>query len=235
MNVLGYIRVSSSKQVNEGNSLVNQEYMIQEYCLKNNLNLIDVIKDEGISGLKKERSGILEIRSLIDSNKIDVVVVYSLSRVGRRLKDLIEFLDYLNKKNIKFISLKEGFVNEGIMGKLMLNIMGSVNEFEVMVMGERISDVKRFKKMNKEVFGGRICYGVDVIDGKLIGNKDELEILSIMRELRDMGWSYFRISNYMNENRIKSKYNSKWYGNSVRMCLMNGIDELEYVSNNNNM
>jgi len=235
MNVLGYIRVSSSKQVNEGNSLVNQEYMIQEYCLKNNLNLKGVIKDEGISGLKKERSGILEIRSLIDSNKIDVVVVYSLSRVGRRLKDLIEFLDYLNKKNIKFISLKEGFVNEGIMGKLMLNIMGSVNEFEVMVMGERISDVKRFKKMNKEVFGGRICYGVDVVDGKLIGNKDELEILSIMRELRDMGWSYFRISNYMNENRIKSKYNSKWYGNSVRMCLMNGIDELEYVSNCNNM
>ena len=231
MNVLGYIRVSSSKQVNEGNSLVNQEYMIQEYCLKNNLNLIGVIKDEGISGLKKERSGILEIRSLIDSNKIDVVVVYSLSRVGRRLKDLIEFLDYLNKKNIKFISLKEGFVNEGIMGKLMLNIMGSVNEFEVMVMGERISDVKRFKKMNKEVFGGRICYGVDVIDGKLIGNKDELEILGIMRELRDMGWSYFRISNYMNENRIKSKYNSKWYGSSVRMCLLNGIDEIEYVSN----
>lgn len=229
MNVLGYIRVSSLRQMNEGNSIVNQRYMIEDYCEKNKYNLINVISDEGISGLKKYRNGIKELIECIEVSKIDMLVVYSLSRIGRRLKDVIDLIDYLNKKNIRFVSLKEGFVNDGIMGKLMLNIMGSVNEFEVMVMGERISDVKRFKKMNREVFGGRICYGVNQVNKDLVGNKEELEILGIMRELRDMGWSYFRISNYLNENKIKSKYKSIWYGSSVRMCLMNGIEENEWV------
>jgi len=160
-----------------------------------------------------------------------MLVVYSLSRLGRKMKDVIDIIDYMNTNNVRFISLKENFDNSGIMGKLLLNIMGSVNEFEVSVMGERISDVKKYKKVNREKFGGILLYGVDEIDGKLVENKEELEVLCLMNELREIGFSFKRIADYLNDGKVKAKLGGKWYGSSVRMVLVNGVlNEMFYYN-----
>ena len=234
MKVLGYIRVSSNKQVNEGSSLLNQKNMIEDYCLRNRYELLDILNDEGVSGLKRDRNGLNDLMSKIKKDKVEMVVVYSLSRLGRRMKDVIEIIDYMNSNNVRFISLKENFDNNGIMGKLLLNIMGSVNEFEVGIMGERIRDVKRYKKSNKEVFGGRLLYGVNEVEGKLIKNNVELEVINLMNELREIGFSYQRVADYLNGENIKAKFDGIWYGSSVRMVLLNGVynEMFEYMENN---
>jgi len=234
MKVLGYIRVSSNKQVNEGSSLLNQKNMIEDYCLRNQYELLDILNDEGISGLKRDRNGLNDLMGKIKKDKVEMVVVYSLSRLGRRMKDVIEIIDYMNTNNVRFISLKENFDNNGIMGKLLLNIMGSVNEFEVGIMGERIRDVKRYKKSNKEVFGGRLLYGVNEVEGKLIENNIELEVINLMSELREIGFSYQRVADYLNGENIKAKFDGIWYGSSVRMVLLNGVynEMFEYVEHN---
>lgn len=233
MKVLGYIRVSSNKQVNEGSSLLNQKTMIEDYCLRNRYELLDILNDEGVSGLKRDRNGLNDLMGKIKKDKVEMVVVYSLSRLGRRMKDVIEIIDFMNSNNVRFISLKENFDNNGIMGKLLLNIMGSVNEFEVGIMGERIRDVKRYKKSNKEVFGGRLLYGVNEIDGKLIENNIELEVINLMIELREIGFSYQKVADYLNGENIKAKFDGIWYGSSVRMVLLNGVynEMFEYVEN----
>jgi len=234
MKVLGYIRVSSNKQVNEGSSLLNQKNMIEDYCFRNRYELLDILNDEGVSGLKRDRNGLNDLMSKIKKDKVEMVVVYSLSRLGRRMKDVIEIIDYMNNNDVRFISLKENFDNNGIMGKLLLNIMGSVNEFEVGIMGERIRDVKRYKKSNKEVFGGRLLYGVNEVEGKLIENNIELEVINLMNELREIGFSYQRVADYLNGENIKAKFDGIWYGSSVRMVLLNGVynEMFEYVENN---
>jgi site-specific DNA recombinase len=234
MKVLGYIRVSSNKQVNEGSSLLNQKNMIEDYCLRNRYELLNILNDEGVSGLKRDRNGLNDLMSKIKKDKVEMVVVYSLSRLGRRMKDVIEIIDYMNSNNVRFISLKENFDNNGIMGKLLLNIMGSVNEFEVGIMGERIRDVKRYKKSNREVFGGRLLYGVNEVEGKLIENNIELEVINLMNELREIGFSYQRVADYLNGENIKAKFDGIWYGSSVRMVLLNGVynEMFEYVENN---
>lgn len=233
MKVLGYIRVSSNKQVNEGSSLLNQKTMIEDYCLRNRYELLNILNDEGVSGLKRDRNGLNDLMGKIKKDKVEMVVVYSLSRLGRRMKDVIEIIDFMNSNNVRFISLKENFDNNGIMGKLLLNIMGSVNEFEVGIMGERIRDVKRYKKSNKEVFGGRLLYGVNEIDGKLIENNIELEVINLMIELREIGFSYQKVADYLNGENIKAKFDGIWYGSSVRMVLLNGVynEMFEYVEN----
>lgn len=187
--------------------------------------------DEGVSGMRRDRKGLNELLDIIKKDKIEMLVVYSLSRLGRKMKDVINIIDYMNTNNVTFISLKENFDNSGIMGKLLLNIMGSVNEFEVSVMGERISDVKKYKKVNREVFGGNLLYGVDEIDGKLVENKEELEVLCLMNELRDIGFSFQRIADYLNDGKVKAKLGGKWYGSSVRMVLVNGVlNEMFYYN-----
>jgi site-specific DNA recombinase len=231
MKVLGYIRVSSNKQVSEGSSLFNQKTMIEDYCIRNNYELLDILNDEGVSGLKRNRNGLNDLLDKIKKYKVDMVVVYSLSRLGRKMKDVIDIIDYMNTNNVRFISLKENFDNNGIMGKLLLNIMSSVNEFEVNIMGERISDVKKYKKVNREPFGGRLLYGVDEVDGKLVENWKELEVICLMNELRDIGFSFSRIADYLNDHNIKAKLNGKWYSSSVRMVLVNGVlNEMFYFN-----
>ena len=155
-----------------------------------------------------------------------VVMIYSLSRIGRKLRDVIDIIDLFSKKNVEFFSVKEGFMNDGIVGKLMLNILGSINEFEVNVLGERIKDVKQYKKSKNEVYGGKILFGMYRRKNKLIKNNNELKVLEIIKDLREnKKMSYFKISDWLNENGYKSKEKKKLYVNSVRCVYLNGMIE----------
>ena len=221
--VVGYIRVSTTIQKEKGNSISNQIDLIKKYCNQNELQLEKIFEDKGISGMKKNRLGLNEMFESIKNDNIDCVIVYSLSRLGRKLKDVIEFIDELSKNNIQFISLKENFNNNDIVGKLMFNILGSINEFEVNLLSQRIKDVKQFKKSRNEVYCGNILFGKKRIGKKLVDNNEELKVLNIIDKMRSENISYNKISNYLNDNNILSKEKGKWYGSSVRSVYLNGI------------
>ena len=221
--VVGYIRVSTTLQKEKGNSISNQIDLIKKYCNQNELQLDRIFEDKGISGMKKNRLGLNEMFESIKNDNIDCVIVYSLSRLGRKLKDVIEFIDELSKNNIQFISLKENFNNNDIVGKLMFNILGSINEFEVNLLSQRIKDVKQYKKNRNEVYCGNILFGKKRIGKKLVDNTDELETLKLIDDLRKQNLSYNKISKYLNDNNILSKENCQWYGSSVRSVYLNGV------------
>ena len=107
----------------------------------------------------------------------------------------------------------------------MLNIMGSLNEFEVNIMSERIKDVKRNLKNKNEVYCGDILFGMYRRGNRLIKHNSEIEVLKLIKKYRDDGVSYFKISDMLNSDGIKSKNKGKWYGSSVRGVYMNGMIE----------
>ena len=119
--VIGYIRVSTEYQKLKENSINNQIKSINEYCNRNDFDLVEIFEDNGISGLISNRIGLTEMIDKIKSENIDCVIVYSLSRLGRKLKDVIQFIELLEKKNIKFISLKENFNSNDIVGFNLIN------------------------------------------------------------------------------------------------------------------
>jgi len=225
--VIGYVRVSTEIQVEKDNSVRNQTSSIKKYCESVGYDLVGMFQDEGISGLRNDREGLNKMMSVIKRDNVDMVVVYSLSRLGRKLVDVIGWIDDLEKKNVEFLSIKENFGSSGVVGKLMMNILGSINEFEVGVLSERIRDVKKFKKNKKEVYGGKICFGWKRDNDILIRDEDELKVLDDINDMRVMGWSYIRISKYLNGNGVVSKNGGKWYSSSVRSVYMNGVKELE--------
>jgi len=215
MKVLGYIRVSSKMQSEKGYSMKNQLIKIKDYCKYMEYELVDVFEDNGISGMSVDkRGGYKEMVEFLVNNEIDGVVVYSLSRLGRRMKDVIEFMDLLKKNDIKFFSIKENLNNEDKIGSLILNIMSSINEFEVENIRERIRDVKREKKKNGLVYG-RLMYGYDNVEGVLVKNEDELKVIKRIKNLRSRGWSWRRISVKLNEDGVKSKEGRVWYDGSL--------------------
>lgn len=223
--VIGYVRVSSLMQNEDGKSIDMQIDYIKKYCKGNNYELVDIFEDRGISGMKSNRDGLNNLISAIEKKECECVVVYSLSRLGRKLKNIVDWIDLLNKKDIEFISIKENFNVNEIYGKLMLNIMGSLNEFEVNIISERIKDVKRNLKSKNEVYCGDILYGMYRRGNKLIKNNNEIKVLRLIKKYRNEGISYFKISDKLNSNGIKSKNKGKWYGSSVRGVYLNGVIE----------
>ena len=106
MKVLGYIRVSSKTQI-KGYSLNNQRSKIKDYCKYMDYELLDVYEDRGISGMSVDkRNGYKEMLDYLINKNIDGVVVYSLSRLGRRMSDVIGLLDVLKKNKLEFANVE---------------------------------------------------------------------------------------------------------------------------------
>ena len=215
MKILGYIRVSTKLQSEKGNSLKLQKSKIKDYCRLNDFELIEIYEDKGISGMSiDKRDGYKEMVNYLTNNDIDGIVVWSLSRLGRKMKYIVEFMDILKGNNINFFSIKENLSNNDKVVSLKMNILGSINEFEVEVIRERIKDVKRNKKQNGEVYG-RLQYGWDNEDGKLIKNDKEFSVIKRIKNLKSRGYSWSKISNRLNEDGIRSKEGKIWYDGSL--------------------
>lgn len=77
VNVYGYIRVSTEGQVKQGHSLAEQRAEIEKYCSSKSYNLVEIFKDEGISGAKAnedemsiERDGLLDMLASLKERNI---------------------------------------------------------------------------------------------------------------------------------------------------------------------
>jgi site-specific DNA recombinase len=217
--VIGYVRVSSLVQKEKGNSIPNQISKIKSYCKLNEYELIDILSDDGISGMSKsKRKDYLKLIDIISNKDIDGVIVNDLSRIGRKMSDVVEFIDSMKKKNIEFHTIKEGINNDSNVGSLIINILSSINQFEVEMLRNRISEVKQYKKSNNLVYGNLI-FGKTKDGERLIDNVDELKVIKYMKNLRKRGYSYFKISDRLNQRNIKSKNGNQWYGSGVRNVL----------------
>ena len=105
--VYGYVRVSTEIQKEKDNSIKNQISHVKDYCNRYDYNLINIFSDNGISGMKKDRDGLMNLFNNLKRDKIDCLVVYSLSRLGRKLSDVLEFIEMLEKNKVEFVSIKE--------------------------------------------------------------------------------------------------------------------------------
>ena len=217
--VIGYVRVSSLVQKEKGNSIPNQIEKIESYCKLNGYELVDILKDDGISGMSKsKRKDYLKLIDIMEDRNIGGVVVNDLSRIGRKMSDVVEFVDLVKKKQIEFHSIKEGINNVSNVAGLIINILSSINQFEVEMLRNRISEVKQYKKSKNLVYGNLI-YGKSKDGNRLIDNIDELKTIKYMKYLRKKGYSYFKISDRLNKRNIKSKNGNQWYGSGVRNIL----------------
>ena len=126
--IVGYIRTSTDRQ---GNSIELQSHQITDYCQKYNLVLDEMIIDEGISGKDiKNRKGFHNVLEMLESGELGTLIVLSLSRMGRNLKQNYETIEKMIQKDTNLISLKENVDLSTPMGRFMVNIMNSLYQME---------------------------------------------------------------------------------------------------------
>ena len=126
---IGYVRVSTEQQANEGVSLEAQKAKIAAWCAAHEYELVQVFVDAGISGKKMEnRPELLKARAAVKKGM--ALVAYSLSRLARSTKDLIHISEEVAKKNGDLVSLSEQIDTTTAAGKMMFQMLAVLSEFE---------------------------------------------------------------------------------------------------------
>ena len=220
VRVIGYVRVSTDEQAKEGISLEAQEEKIRAYCLVKSWELLEVVKDEGVSAKNLERPGIKRVLEKVNKKEIDILVVFKLDRLTRSVKDLNFLIELFEKKGISLVSISENLDATTATGRLMLNLLASVSQWEREVIGERTKTVMRYLKENNRVYS-RPLFGFDVVDGKLIPNLQEQRVIEEMKQLREQGLSYNRIAEYLRQKGVPTKRGGRWDASTVKKILQN--------------
>ena len=144
--IIGYVRVSTVEQ-NEGRQLVTMEkYEVEK------------VFQEKVSAKDTNRPQLQEMLEFV--RKGDTVVVHDFSRLARSTKDLLDIVELLEKKEVALISAKENIDSSTPTGKLMLTMIGAINEFERTNLLERQREGIAIAKANG-VYKGRKAVEVD--------------------------------------------------------------------------
>lgn len=143
---IGYVRVSTVDQHEDRQLVTMEKYGVNK------------IFQEKISGKNTDRK---ELKSMLDfAREGDTIVVHDFSRLARSTKDLLDIVETLEAKNINLISAKENLDSSTPTGKLMLTMIGAINEFERTNLLERQREGIAIAK-EKGVYKGRKPVEID--------------------------------------------------------------------------
>lgn len=211
MRAIGYARVSTDKQADHGVSLDAQAEKIRAMAVVQGAELVEVIVDAGESAKSLERPGLARVLELIDGRAVDVIIVAKLDRLTRSVKDLAELLERLNKRGIALVSVAESLDTGSAAGRLVLNIMTAVSQWEREAIGERTRDAMRHKKAKGEVVG-TVPFGYQLAaDGeRLEPNSAELAIVAKIRQLRTHGYTLRAIADALNADGLTTRRRTPW-------------------------
>lgn len=183
MAVYGYSRVSTDKQVEDGNSLPVQERQLSGWAMMQGTELACVFVEEGVSGsmpLGQRPQGRLLLEALEAG---DIVVATKLDRVFRSALDALQITEQLAKRKVRFVLLDLGEVTDGL-SKLFLTITAAFAEAERDRIRDRIRTAKRDGKQRGRYLGGKIPFGYRVDpQGALVEHEDEQAIAAHLKQL----------------------------------------------------
>ena len=211
MRAIGYIRVSTDKQADRGVSLEAQSEKVRAMAVVHGAELVDVIVDAGESAKSLSRPGMARLLFLVDTGAVDTVIIAKLDRLTRSVKDLAELLERLTKHGVSLVSVAESLDTGSAAGRLVLNIMTAVSQWEREAIGERTRDAMRHKKSKLE-FVGNAPYGYRQAADKrhVEPEPGEQAILERIHRLRKTGKSLRKIADQLNQLKIRTRQGSPW-------------------------
>lgn len=190
---VGYVRVSTTGQAEDGVSLEAQEGRIRAWCTLEDYNLTKVFIDRGLSGGRADNRPALQ-DALQTVGRGDALVVYSLSRLARSTKDTLAIAETLDRRGADLVSLSEKIETTSAAGKMVFRLLAVLSEFERDVIAERTSMAMRHLQALGRYIGGRTPFGFRLVKGCLVPVEDELATMRLVREFRGQGLSLRAIS-----------------------------------------
>lgn len=192
---VSYTRVSTREQSEDGQSLANQRDRIQAYCKAKEYELVEGFSDPGASAKDLNREGLQSLIEEIKDDSIDVVVIYKLDRLTRSVKGLGRLIDDIfGAEDVALASVKDSFDTTTANGRMVMNLLATVAQWERETVAERTEDALAHKKQRGE-WTGRVPFGWKVgDDGKLVEDLEEQDKIQKVKRAKRRGRSYREVA-----------------------------------------
>jgi DNA invertase Pin-like site-specific DNA recombinase len=211
MRAIGYVRVSTDKQADQGVSLEAQIEKVRAMATVHSAELIDVVVDAGESAKSLDRPGMEQVLEMVRAKTIDMVIVAKLDRLTRSVKDLAVLLELFQRRGVSLVSVVEALDTGSAAGRLLLNIMVSVSQWEREAIGERTRDAMRHKRAKLE-WNGNAPYGYQVCSDRqhVEPNTTEQKVLEKIHQARKRGKSLRVIADQLNRSGHRTRSGALW-------------------------
>lgn len=149
LRVAGYVRVSSQRQVTEGDSLAAQQHEIEqevEFRKRREgweVESLEFYVDAGRSAKDQNRAQLQRLKRDIAANKIDVVICFKLDRITRSLKDFVDLWSLFAEHYVDVVSLREKFDTSMPTGEAMVQLIMVFAQLERKMTAERTFSIMR--------------------------------------------------------------------------------------------
>lgn len=200
MRVVGYVRVSTAEQAASGLSLEAQTEAIRRWAAAYGHDLVEVVEDRGFSAGSLDRPGWRRVIERLgfrsETEAVDCLVVAKLDRLTRSVLDLHVVLGELRRprRPVALVSLAENLDTETAGGRLTLNVLASVAEWERDAIRERTRTALRAKRARGEAAGGSPPRGLRRAGRLWVEDPAEQRLVERARALRADGLSLRQVS-----------------------------------------
>ena len=154
------------------------------------IELVAVIVDAGVSAKTQHRPGLQQALGMLRHGEADALLVAKLDRLTRSVKDLGTLLDKYFADDFTLLSVADSIDTRTAAGRLVLNVLMSVAQWEREAISERTTDALHHLKSQGRKTGGDVPYGFTVTaDGTLVADGEEQAMLQAIRTARQRGYS----------------------------------------------
>ena len=225
LRVAAYCRVSTELEEQESSYEAQVEYYTRKMEETDNWKMAEIYADDGKSATntKKHDDFNAMIKDALDG-KIDMILTKSVSQFARNTVDSLLTIRKLKEKNVAVVFEKEGVNTLDGTGEILITILSSLAQEESRNISEntRWGVVRRFENGKMIVNHNKFMGYTKNESGDLVIVPEEAEIVRLIFRLYLEGYSAKKISQYLEENGIKTATGQdKWYDSVIFKMLRN--------------
>ena len=226
--VVGYTRVSTEQQADGGVSLAAQRAKLEAYAVALDLDLVAIIEDAGVSAKTLARPGLTRALAMLDGGAANALLIVKLDRLTRSVRDLGDLVERYFSARFSLLSVSDSIDTRTAAGRLVLNVLASVSQWEREATGERTRDALAHLKADGVRLGGAALGwkrgdGTDGVGRRVVENVgDEAATVARILDLRAEGRALRDIAATLTAEGRRTKRGGAWAAETVRKVLARG-------------
>ncbi len=213
MKCVAYLRVSTEEQAADGVSLDAQRAKVEGYARLYGLDLAAIEVDAGVSAKSLDRPGLARALGMLDRGEADGLLIAKIDRLSRSVADWNRLIDaYFGERPGKQLwSVADAIDTRTSAGRLVLNVLMSVAQWERETIAERTRDAMAHKRSKGERVG-QVPYGkrLDADGVTLLDDDEEQLLLARIRLWSGEGLSCRGIAAKLNVLGVPAKNGGRW-------------------------
>jgi len=226
-----YMRVSTEDQAREGFSLPEQRERLETFCKFKGYEIIDYYQDAGISAKTGNlRPEFERLKEDIKSKKINTIISLKLDRITRSIYDWENLITFLDENNAYIDCANDEVNTTTANGKMISRLLMSVSQNEIERTSER-TKIGLAGAIKQGHIPSKAPLGYKHENKKLVIDYSTKDIVVRIFELYYNGYSYQKISNIFNEEKVLGKDN--WRDSTIVGILENEIYKGDFVHGKN--